>query len=68
MTHPKVRQLISDLRSLFDDSEVPDEFRCDGQTFDQRCEGWLLHAIEQLKDELAGFEPEEDTERATGSE
>ena len=48
MTHPKVHQLISDLRSLFDDSEVPDEFLCDGQTFIERCEGWLLHAIEQL--------------------
>ena len=62
MTHPKVHQLISDLRSLFDDSEVPDEFLCDGQTFIERCVGWLLHAIEQLKDELAGFDPEDDSE------
>ena len=62
MTHPKVHQLISDLRSLFDDSEVPDEFLCDGQTFVERCEGWLLHAIEQLKDELAACVAEEDAE------
>ena len=62
MTHPKVHQLISDLRSLFDDSEVPDEFSYEGQTFVERCEGWLLHAIEQLKDELAGFDPEDDSE------
>ena len=62
MTHPKVHQLISDLRNLFADSEVPDEFSHKGQTFDQRCEGWLLHAIEQLKDELAEFATEDDSE------
>ena len=62
MTHPKVHQLISDFRHLFDDSEVPDEFIYEGQTFDQRCEGWLLHAVEQLEDELAAFADEEDSE------
>ena len=55
MTHPKVHQLISDLHSLFGDSEFPDEFSYEGQTFIHRCEGWLLHTIEQLEAEIQEF-------------
>jgi len=61
MTDKNFLKVVSDFRNLFADSEIPDEFSHEGQTFDQRCEGWLLHAIEQLKDELAGFDPEEDS-------
>jgi len=31
---------------------VPKDWRHNGQTLDERCEAWLLHAIEQLENEI----------------
>ena len=48
-------KVVSEFRNLFADPEVPDEFSYEGQTFIHRCEGWLLHTIEQLEAEIQDF-------------
>jgi hypothetical protein len=35
--------------------DVPADFEWDGQTFDERCEAWVLHAVEELEDELERY-------------
>ena len=55
MTDSNLPKVVADFCNLFPDSAVPDAFSHEGQTFDQRCEGWLLHAIEQIEVELQEF-------------
>ena len=53
MTDPSekaVADCVARLKSLFPD--VPADFEWDGQTFEERCEAWVLHAIEELENEL----------------
>ena len=45
-----VADCIVSLKRLFPD--VPADFEWDGQTFEERCEAWVLHAIEELENEL----------------
>jgi hypothetical protein len=44
---------------LFDEGEIPEGFTHDRQTFEERCEAWLLHAVEQLEEEIEVFEGED---------
>jgi hypothetical protein len=48
--HEKLRACIETLRALFPD--VPEGLEHEGQTFDQRCEAWIRHAVEQLESEI----------------
>jgi len=48
-----IADCVVSLRSLFPD--VPTDFEWDGQTFEERCEAWILHAIEELENELECF-------------
>jgi hypothetical protein len=50
----RLQDVVSALRKLFDD-EVPQDFSHSGQTFDERCEAWASHAVEQLEAELEEF-------------
>lgn len=50
----KLHDVVTALRKLFDD-EVPEGFTHSGQTFEERCEAWVLHAIEELEAELEDF-------------
>jgi len=45
-----VADCVVSLKSLFTD--VPTDFEWDGQTFEERCEAWILHATEELENEL----------------
>jgi len=55
MDKDRLNQVTASLRALFADDEIPDDFRCHGQTFIERCEGWALHAVEQLEGEIEAF-------------
>ena len=37
--------------------EIPTDYRHIGQTFAQRCESWIIHALDELENEL--YEEEE---------
>lgn len=37
---------------LFEGDIPDDNWRYDGQTFGERCEAWLLHAVDQVEEEL----------------
>lgn len=50
MENMKLDQLTKALRSLFGD--VPETFSFHGQSFDERCEAWAQHAVDQLEEEL----------------
>jgi hypothetical protein len=52
MDKNKRKQVTLALQGCFADDEIPDEFEFNGQNFIERCEGWALHALEQLEDEL----------------
>ena len=44
-----------------EEEEIPDEARFNGQTFFEMCEGWFLHACEQVEDIIkVGFDEEEE--------
>ena len=47
--------VVTALRKVFGDDEIPEHFSHEGQTFDERCEAWALHAIEKLEIELEEF-------------
>ena len=44
-----VAKIVDELVDLFPD--VPPDFEFEGQTFQQRAEAWILHAIEELEEE-----------------
>ena len=46
------------VRGLFSDEEIPEDFTYQGQTFEERCEAWVLHAVGQLQDEITTFKDE----------
>jgi hypothetical protein len=50
---------IAALRGLFDADEIPKGFTHKGQTFEDRSEAWLLHAVEQIEEEIEEFKDEE---------
>ena len=50
------------IRSLFSDEAIPEDFNYEGQTFEERCEAWVLHAVEQLDEEIETFEEEGESE------
>jgi rubrerythrin len=50
MDNTKLREVTTALRAIF--SDVPETFSHNGQTFEERCEAWARHAIEQLEEEL----------------
>jgi hypothetical protein len=45
-----VADCVVSLKSLF--PNVPTDFEWNGQTFEERCEAWALHAVEKLENEL----------------
>ena len=51
-----VAECVEKIKTLFPD--VPDDFRWNGQTFEQRIEGWILYAIQELDTETAGEDAE----------
>ena len=53
MDKTKLRAVTEALRSFFD---VPETFRFQGQTFEERCEAWARHALDQLEEELESAE------------
>jgi hypothetical protein len=60
----EVWQVTDALLKSFDKKEIPEKFRCEGQTFVERCAAWAMHALEQLEDEIEAFkvDPEEESE------
>jgi hypothetical protein len=50
-----MREAVTALRKLFDDTEIPAAFHHNGQTFDERCEAWLRHALDRLDAEIEAF-------------
>ena len=56
MDNTKLREVTNALRAFF--SDVPETFSHNGQTFDERCEAWARHAVEQLEEELEAFDEE----------
>jgi hypothetical protein len=48
----RVRQAVATFRNLWNDDQIPVSFEVEGQDFDERCEAWVLHAIEQIEDEI----------------
>ena len=62
MAGRNVNQAVAAVRALFDDGEIPEGFSHRGQSFEERCEGWVLHALEELEDEIKAFEDEGESE------
>jgi len=58
MDAAKLAKATAAVRSLFGDEEIPKDFTYEGQTFSERCEAWVLNALDELKDELDMFEDE----------
>ena len=58
MDADKLHKATAAVRSLFADEEIPEDFTYEGQTFEERCEAWVLHALDELKDELDTFDEE----------
>lgn len=56
MDREKMSLAVSALRDLFGEDEIPAAFTHHGQTFGERSEAWLLHAVEQLEQEIEEFE------------
>jgi hypothetical protein len=56
MDREKMSVAVSALRGLFNDDEIPNGFTHASQTFDERCEARLLHAVERLEEEIEAFE------------
>ncbi len=59
MDREKMNLAVSALRGLFDEDEIPRGFSHEGQSFEERCEAWLLHAVEQLEAEIEAFDAAE---------
>ena len=66
MDKEMLNQITFGLRAFFTDDEIPEGFLYEGQTLEQRCEGWALHALGQLEDEIecvkthGPYDPNED--------
>lgn len=43
------------LLEMFSDEDIPNAFRCNGQTWQERAEAWAMHAIGELDQELWEF-------------
>ena len=52
-----IHPAVATVYRLFD-GDVPKGFSFNGQTFAERCEAWVLHAVEQLEDEIKAFKDE----------
>lgn len=48
----RVRQVVAAFCNLWNDDQIPVPFDVEGQHFDERCEAWVRHAIEQIEDEI----------------
>ena len=59
MDREKMNLAVSALRGLFDEDKIPRGFSHEGQSFEERCEAWLLHAVEQLEAEIEAFDAAE---------
>jgi hypothetical protein len=59
MDRDKMNRAVSALRALFDEDEIPRGFSHEGQSFDERCEAWLAHAVEELEAEIEAFDAAE---------
>jgi hypothetical protein len=57
-----IHQAVAAVRGLFADDDIPEDFTYEGQTFDERCEAWMLQALEQLEAEIKAFEEEGESE------
>jgi hypothetical protein len=47
-------ECVRSLAAMFPD--VPDDFRHNGQSFEERCEAWVMHAVDELERELEEFD------------
>ncbi len=54
MDKDKLQAAVQLLLDLFGD-DVPEGFRHEGQTFTERAEAWILHALDELEQEVADF-------------
>lgn len=43
------------LLEMFSDEDIPDRFRFNEQTWQERAEAWVMHAIDQLDRELEEY-------------
>jgi len=54
MDQDKLQAAVQSLLDLFG-NDVPKDFIHQGQTFVERAEGWILHALDELEKEVADF-------------
>ena len=64
MHKERLNKLVTAFAEFFEDDEVPEDFRFERQSFYERCEGWILHAMEQVEEELG--DPDEDEQTKQG--
>ena len=69
----KLHQATAAVRNLFADEEIPENFSYGEQTFEERCEAWVLNAVEELRNELEmcddeGFEGSDDEDEENEDE
>ena len=54
MQPDKLQAAVQSLLDLFG-NDVPKDFSHEGQTFPERAEGWILHALDELEQEVEDF-------------
>ncbi len=54
MEKDKLHQAVESLLDLFGD-DLPEDFSHANQTFTERAEAWVLHALDELEQEVADF-------------
>ncbi len=54
MDQGKLQTAVQALLDLFGD-DAPQDFSHDGQTFAERAESWILHAVDALEQEVTDF-------------
>jgi hypothetical protein len=58
MDQGKLHTAVQALLDLFGD-DVPQGFSHEGQTFGERAESWIRHAVDALEQEVADFQETE---------
>ena len=49
----EINDIVEKVVAMFD---VPEDFTCNGQTFRERCEAWISHALDALEQEIEEYE------------
>ena len=64
----RLKKAVGALAESYQQSEVPDDFSFFRQSYYERCEAWMRHAMQRLNEELAAFRAHGDPEGGEQSE